>query len=142
MTFIFNRVDQWLHGFTAGDLMAMGRMCKVAIIATTLFCVLYFRVHYLINRVDQSFTVPELKIKAPPYNWPAGCQRHDYVHQYHDGIDRECAVKEYEFVDYRKYNLTNYKNAKYYRVGDGIVQINCGFLRKCSISNRYPLMIF
>lgn len=78
-----------------------------------------------------------LSIQAPPYKWPSGCHDRDYSHKYDVPIDRECANNYYLFDKASDYGLTPYHNAKYYRVGDNLIQIGCGFFNKCNIYNRY-----
>jgi len=78
-------------------------------------------------------TMPQ--IKAEPYIWYGQCERRDY--RLFDRINRACATDKYLFRLQRQYHLRPDHSSPYYRVGDDLVQINCGFYKTCSISNIY-----
>ncbi|WP_420381390.1 hypothetical protein [Novosphingobium sp.] len=77
-------------------------------------------------------------IKAPPYVPPPGCPKVilSWDHAAGNGIPKACFVKEYEFTEAKKYGFPSMmeRNGDYYRIGNDVVKVNCGFDEKCHFS--------
>lgn len=77
--------------------------------------------------------VPHLK--APSYLPSGSCDNRRY--NLYDKINKACADYHYEYRDDRRYHLAPYRSAKYYRIGNDLVALSCGFWKTCSVVNVY-----
>ena len=63
-------------------------------------------------------------IKALPFVWPVGCERKDYYEK--DRIAYACLSSDYQILNWSEYHWSEFKNVRYYRVGNDALSASCG----------------
>ena len=95
-----------------------------------------------------AFVVPLLEpreirpsLQAVTFQYPDGCQPQQYDWTGRSGSDRisrRCLVDSNIFTDAAKYHLHFYGRGAqtYYRVGDDLLQIRCGYYATCTVERN------
>lgn len=94
--------------------------------------VLIFGAYEVLNKHNAASEIKPA-IRSESFVWPEGCEIKRY--SVYSKISRSCAARKNIFSDYKQYNLIFHKTGdNYYRVGDDLLELTCGFFKDCYVS--------